>query len=193
MRFGAIALLTLTFLLCGPGFAAADAPADSAPAARLGFVAPTARRELTQPVLDRYAQDVRERVSGAVAVAIVPIPVDDGKSLANLATCRLLQLSGFFAPHRHWQVTDTSVVVDASFTISDCYGNLFFAGRSSRTEKRDQNAVPQAQVDAAQAAATADLMARFTRYKHVHQAAWDLMIGTGSVTGSPPSSPDAQS
>jgi len=147
---------------------------------RLGYIAPTARTELTQPVLDRYAKDIQTRFASAEAVSTVPIPTIRGESVAGTTACSLLQLSGYIEPHRHWHVTASTVSVDAELVVSDCNGNVFYQGTSSSSAARDPKLVPQAQLDTVQNDAATKLLADFAAYRTTHQADWTLLLRTGS-------------
>jgi hypothetical protein len=51
-----------------PASSWADTASTSSP--RLGYIAPTANRSLMQPVLDRYANDIRQRVADATPISV---------------------------------------------------------------------------------------------------------------------------
>ena len=181
----ATALAVLAFVVLG-GLSAADGTTpDSATrtpsVTRLGYVSPTAQSLLTQPVLDRYANDIQQRFAEAVSVSIVPMPTVRGASLASAAMCRLLHLSGFVEPHGHWQVTDAVLV------IMDCNGNMFYRGDSARTDARDDSMPPQTQADALEEKAATELLRKFQAYQRAHGSAWDRLVRTGSMTDTTPS------
>ena len=177
---GKVAATLLSFLalaVLGP----TTAPAAPS-AARLGYIAPTANKPLMQPVLDRYSNDIRQRLAEATSISIVPITAISGESFPSLATCQRLQLSGFIEPHRHWRMSASSVTIDAGFSITDCYGNVFYLGRTVRTDQRDDDMIPQTQLDAVEAKATSELLRKFQEYKRIHESAWDSLISKGSLS-----------
>lgn len=178
-----------TAVLGCPSAAADTSPASPAPqpaslaAVRLGYVSPTARTLLTQPVLDRYANDIQTRLAHAISASILPMPTARGASVASASMCQLLHLSGFVEPHARWQITSSSVIAATELVITDCDGNMFYNGHSSIVNKRDDTLSPQAQIDAAQDTASTELLHKFQAYKAVHEPQWNLLIHTGSMSG----------
>jgi hypothetical protein len=157
---------------------AAATPLPPSPA-RFGVIAPKAEYVLYQPVLDRYTHAVERQFAGVASVTIVPLKYDE--IAAGLAVCRRERLSGFVEPHRRWRITDASVTVDATLTVTDCDGDLFYRGHAMRARERDSTSVPQTQIDSLQAEALSALMQDFGKFKLAHEPLWDQMARTGSI------------
>jgi hypothetical protein len=85
------------------------------------------------------------------------------------------------APHRRTSVTNAVVTVEGELNVSDCSGRLFYAGAATHAVKRDTTAIPQTQLDVAQAGATADLVHDFNVERHAHAAAWSNLTQTGTL------------
>ncbi|HTX60503.1 MAG TPA: hypothetical protein VMH02_12615 [Verrucomicrobiae bacterium] len=141
---------------------------------------PTAIRAVTQPVLERFANDLQQAFAQENSIAVVTMR-RDAKAVVDLQTCKQLGLSGYLEPWRRWRVASSDVTVTAGLVILDCYGNLFYDGSSTKIAARDESVTPQIQVDAAGASATSDLLRKFAAFKAVHQSTWDMLAATGSI------------
>lgn len=157
--------------------------------ARMGYIAPTARTWLTQPVLDRYAQFISRSFADAEAITIVAVPTANGQSTADASLCRSEKLSGFVQPHAQWRVTRTSVSVQSGFVVSDCVGEIFFEGEELRSDARHLDVLPQFQMDSLQPGATRDVIGDFQKYVRAHATAWNRLLQNGSITAAPSPAP----
>lgn len=186
LMFAAAVPMTGPYVMTVKAFAVLDREPMPSAFARLGYVAPRARTPLTQPVLDRYASDIKQRLSQALAMPIVSLPMMGGQPLADASVCRQLRLSGFLAPHTNWYVSADSVTATETLVIRDCNGNMFYENDSSQSEKRNMQTVPQMQVDALEAKISSELLQNFLVYIRLHGSTWNLLLRTGSINGVTP-------
>jgi hypothetical protein len=153
---------------------------------RFGYVVPTAIQAATQPVLEHFSNDLQQAFARQNAIATVTIERSPN-TVADLGTCKRLQLSGYLKPRRHWQVTSNAMIVTAGLVVLDCYGNVFYDSSVTKSVARDANVTPQIQVDSVGADATSDLLRKFASFKSVHRSTWDLLAATGSIVNPPAS------
>jgi hypothetical protein len=158
------------------------------PAPRFGWVTPTATHGVYQPALTNFALVLQKRLGASLSLAFVDVgDLGFGRVTdVSAETCRRSRLSGFFFPHRHWRVEDTTVSVDASLTIIDCEGNIFYHGFATHADQRDETELPQTQLDAVQAEATTDLIRKVQTFTTAHATAWDSLVHNGTLRGTTP-------
>jgi len=172
-----IVLLSIFSLGVAPD---AAAPASPAPV-RFGFIEPVSNNPLSQVGLDRYARYFVDRFAEVESVTTIPIPEAGGTNRAGAEVCRELQLSGFLRPTRHWQITDTTVRVDAQLIVTDCNGDMFFAGGTTLIHERSTTMLPQDQIDGVSQKAAAVDLAKFLAFTEAHRATWNRLVTTGSM------------
>jgi hypothetical protein len=102
----------------------------------------------------------------------------------SVRTCHQVHVHGFLLPGRSFKIDDASVTVSARVRVLDCLGDIFFDGASSQSEARDQNVVPQTQLDAVQAKAIDDVAAKFGAFRTEHEPQWNVLVKTGTLDGS---------
>jgi hypothetical protein len=164
-------------------------PLPTAPPGQLGYFAllqPVAQIHANQPGLDQFATDLDIALRKAAPISffrLIGVNVAAAK-LVDARTCTTVHVYGFVLPGRSFKIDDASVTVSARVRVFDCQGKVFFDGESSQSEARDQNVVPQTQLDAVQAKAIADVAAKFGAFRTEHEPQWNALVKTGTLDGS---------
>jgi hypothetical protein len=152
----------------------------SPPVARFGYVAPTSRESIWQPVLDRYASDIEQRFAQTISASIITVTPAETRD-GSVKACQALGISGFVEPHAHWSTTQTEVSVEAELVVRDCNGNLYYQGSARRTAIRDNTMLPQSQIDEVQGFAATALLQEFEAYRAAHAPAWAQLLNGGLI------------
>lgn len=155
----------------------------SAAQPRFGYVMPQAELALMQPALDRYADNLRQRLFASDPLEFVSLK--GGKDAENPVNCRQYGLAGFFQPNRRWRITDGSINVHVDLTVIGCDGVIFYRGDAERQFERDTTEEPQQQIDTATSEATAALVANFEAFQRGHAADWNKIISNRQVSSGP--------
>jgi hypothetical protein len=72
----------------------------SPPVARFGYIAPTAREPVWQPILDRYASEIEQGFAQTIPASVVAVTAAQTRD-GSAKACRALDISGFVEPHAH--------------------------------------------------------------------------------------------
>lgn len=163
LRLGASAIAVMT--LC-------TGVSGNAPA--FGYIMPDAQYSLMQPELDRYADDLRDRLSTADSIHFVALK--GGRQAITPDNCRKYGIDGFFQPTRRWRIEDDSVDVRTALTVTGCDGTVFYYTTIRRDFERDPGEEPQKQIDAATAEAATALAANFETFRRAHDADWKKLL-----------------
>jgi hypothetical protein len=152
----------------------------SPPVARFGYVAPTAREAIWQPILDRYASEIEQRFAQTIPASVVAVTAAQTRD-GSAKACRALDISGFVEPHAHWRTTQAEVSVEAELVVRDCNGNLYYQGSARRTSIRDNTMLPQTEIDEVQGFAATALLKQFEAYREAHVPAWEQLLNGGLI------------
>ncbi len=136
-----------------------------------------------QPALDRYADDLRQRLLASEPLEFVSLK--GGRDAENPDNCRQYGLAGFFQPSRRWRINDGSIEVHLELTVIGCDGVIFYRGNTERDFERETMEEPQRQIDAATSEATAALVANFEAFQREHAADWNKIVGSRHASPSP--------
>jgi hypothetical protein len=197
LRFTSL-VVAVILLIGGPSLAASDQPAPpvlptgplpTAPPGQLGYFAllqPVAQFSANQPGLDQFATNLDVALRKAAPISFFRLIGGNAPAVkfVSARTCQQIHVLGFVAPNRTFKIDDASVTVSARVRVLDCLGNIFFDGASSQSEARDQNVVPQTQLDAVQAKAIDDVAAKFGAFRTEHEPQWNVLVKTGTLDGS---------
>ena len=155
----------------------------SAAQPRFGYVMPEAQFALMQPELDRYADNLRQRLLASEPLEFVSLK--GARDAANPDNCRQYGLAGFFQPNRRWRINDASIEVHVQLTVIGCNGVIFYRGNTEREFERNTMEEPQQQIDTATSEATAALVANFEAFKREHAADWNKIISNRQASPGP--------
>jgi hypothetical protein len=165
MRLICVCFVAIALLLTAP---------LSAGVPKCGYIMPSAQYPLMQPALDRYANDLRERLSTAASINFASFPGD--RDAANPDNCKKYGIAGFFQPGRRWRYDANSVEVHATLTVTGCDGTIFYYADVKRESDRDPTQEPQQQIDAATAEASTALITNFEAFRRAHVTDWNKLI-----------------
>jgi hypothetical protein len=184
--------------LGGPGLAAGGqltppvmptGPLPTAPPGELGYFAllqPVAQIRANQPGLDKFTTDLDIALRKAAPISFFRLIGANAPAarLADVGACRAVHVHGFVLPGRTFRIDDTMVSVSARVRVMDCLGNVFFDETSSEADDRNQDEVPQTQLDIVQAKAIDDVAAKFGAFRKEHEPQWNVLVKTGTLDGS---------
>jgi hypothetical protein len=197
LSFASLVVAAMVFI-GGASIAAGDQPTPpvlptgplpTAPPGKVGYFAllqPVAQVRANQPGLDQFTTDLDIALRKAAPIAfsrLIGINAPAAK-LVDARACASVHVHGFVWPGRSFKIDDTSVTVSARVRVIDCLGSVFFDDASSEREDRNQNAVPQTQLDEVQAKAIDEVAAKFGAFRAEHESAWDVLVKTGTLDGS---------
>ncbi len=186
-------------ILGGPSIGAADpltppvmptGPLPTAPPGQLGYFAllqPVAQIRANQPGLDKFTTDLDIALRKAAPISFFRLIGANAPAarIADAGACRTLHVYGFVLPGRTFKIDDTAVTVSARVRVMDCLGNVFFDSSSSESDDRNQDALPQTQLDSVEAKAIADVAAKFGAFRSEHETEWNVLVKTGTLDGAP--------
>jgi hypothetical protein len=156
----------------------------SAAAPKFGYIMPPARSPLTQPALDRYANDLRSRIATGNSLDFVSLA--GGREAASPENCKKYDVVAFFEPGRRWHLDKDSVEVHAMLRVTGCDGTVFYDADIQRQFDRDSTEEPQQQIDAATAEASTALAKNFEKFRLAHVAEWNKLLADSAQSPTAP-------
>jgi hypothetical protein len=152
---------------------------------RFGYISRYNRGMQPAPIVDRYVANIRARIADAAAVTTVDLPGTPLEPDDYSRFCKSLGLRGFIESAVGFKSTALEVDGGGTAVVTDCAGQVFFAGNSLKIEARRAGVPAATQLDEAEEIATLALQLKFIAYRAAHPSEWTSLLATGWMPANP--------